>query len=65
MPANRHRAEEERLAREILELVDSIGDSTGLTGNELVQFDIRRNEILEEMAPLARMLAAQVLARDR
>jgi hypothetical protein len=65
MPANRHRAEEKRLAREILELVDSIGDSADLMGNELMQFDMRRNEILEEMAPLARMLAVQVLARDR
>lgn len=65
MPTNGHCAEKERLAREILEQLDSIGDSTDLTGNELVQFDMWRNEILEEMAPAARMLAARVLARDR
>ena len=61
----RDRAEEERLACEILEQLDSIGDSTDLTDNELVQFDMRRNEILEEMAPIARMLAMRVRARDR
>jgi hypothetical protein len=65
MPANRVRAEEKRLAREILEQLDTIGDSTDLTGHELVQFDLRRNEILEETAPLARMLAVRVLARGR
>lgn len=65
MTANGNRAEEERLAREILEQLDSIGDSTDLRGNELVQFDMRRNEVLEEMVPLARTLADWVLRRDR
>ncbi len=65
MPAKGNRAEEERLAREVLEQLESIGESTDLMGNELVQFDMRRNEILEAMAPLARMLAVRVLTRDR